>query len=202
MLWESAHTALANVPDSLRASPQPWFAIVMVSILKMRTWSLGSFKLLVWGHPASRGATIDICSVWSVGCRFPQLSPAFPPSRTESRLKRTIDLGSILRDLGDLHAVWSLLFLLPNLRWFLWFLSFLTHFFAPFGLLAPLCKCSSAQLICSCLQFTCMSLSGTSTFASDFYFSLSDCSKSLNSTTSTQTQPWIRTVLSEEEAYG
>lgn len=164
----------------------------------------------VWGvlsylseviRPAG-GATIDICSVWSVGCRFPQLSPAFPPSCTESRLKPTIDLGSILRDLGDLHAVWSLLFLLPNLRWFLWFLSFLTHFFAPFGLLAPLCKCSSAQLICSCLQFTCMSLSGTSTFASDFYFSLSDCSKSLNSTTSTQTQPWIRTVLSEEEAYG
>jgi len=203
MLWESTHIALGNVPDSSHTSPQPCYVILMVSILKMRTWSLGSFKLLVWGHPASRG-----CNHWRLFClvwlTFSSASSCLPAKLCwESRMRPMIDLGSMLRDLGDLHATWSLFFLLPRLRWFLWFLSFLTLFFCSIsspGSSLEIFLCPAHLLLC--LQFTCMSLSGTSTFISDFYISLSDCSKSLNSTTSAQTQPWIRTVLSEEEACG
>ena len=150
MLWESTHIAFGNVPDSLHTSPQPWYVIMMVSILKMRTWSLGSFKLLVWGHPASRG-----CNHWRLFClvwlTFSSASSCLPAKlRWESRMRPMIDLGSMLRDLGDLHATWSLFFLLPSLHWFYGFSPSWHFSSAPFRLLAPLCKYSSAQLICSC----------------------------------------------------
>ena len=151
MLWESAHIALGHVPDSGHASPQPWYVITVVPILKMRTWSLGRFKLLVWGHPASKG-----CNHWHLFCliqrlTFSSASSCLPSKlRWESRMRPVIDLGSILRDLGDLHATWSLLFLLPNFRWFLFSLlpdTFLLLHFVSWLLSVNIPLLSSSTLV-------------------------------------------------------
>lgn len=108
-------TALANANS---------YALTSTSLSYAHVWS-PSWR---WGHgvwgvlsymrssgPAG-GATIDICSVSLFGFVFLASLPSLQAALIE--LKPTIDLGSILRDLGDLHAMWSLLFLLPNLRWF------------------------------------------------------------------------------------